>query len=245
MAQELVTPADIDACAPPRDGNDRLHERITPPRARKEDEDEEPQLHFWVAVATLGISTIIIAICAKFMVDSIDAVASNGGLSTEFVGLILLPIVGNAAEHATAVTVAIKDKMDLAIGVAIGSSMQVALFLIPLLVIVGWGLGDDQMSLSFDLFQVAILFVAVLLVNYLISDGQSHWLEGLLLISLYIIIAVCSYGKTALREYQLPQSNFLICSVPRQHERKRLHLIVSLMKPPNCQGFRENIAAIY
>ena len=118
-----------------------------------------------------------------------------GNISKEFLGLILLPIVGNAAEHATAVTVAIKDKMDLAIGVAVGSSIQVALFLIPLLVMIGWGMGDDKMSLSFDIFQVAVLFVAVVLVNYLIADGKSHWLEGMLLMCLYCIVAVCSWCK--------------------------------------------------
>lgn len=161
----------------------------------EDDEGEDPQLHFWVAVATLTASTVVIALCAEFMVDSIDAVTKSGGLSEEFVGLILLPIVGNAAEHATAVTVAIKDKMDLAIGVAVGSSMQVALFLIPLLVIIGWGMGIEDMTLSFDLFQVAVLFVSVLLVNYLIGDGKSHWLEGQLLVCLYFIIAVCAWCK--------------------------------------------------
>ncbi|OLN97406.1 Vacuolar calcium ion transporter 1 [Colletotrichum chlorophyti] len=163
----------------------------------EEDEEEEPQLHFFVAVGTLTISTVLIAFCAEAMVSSIDYVTKQGGISEEFVGLILLPIVGNAAEHATAVTVAIKDKMDLAIGVAVGSSMQVALFLIPLLVIIGWGMGNDAMNLSFDLFQVAVLFVAVLLVNYLIGDGKSHWLEGLQLICLYAIIAVCSWWYPA------------------------------------------------
>ncbi|KAJ4328510.1 hypothetical protein N0V84_001027 [Fusarium piperis] len=178
-----------------RDENERLTEMImNPERLEGErDEDEEPQLHFWVAVATLTFATVLIALCAEFMVDSIDAVTKDGGVSEEFVGLILLPIVGNAAEHATAVTVAIKDKMDLAIGVAVGSSMQVALFLIPLLVIIGWGMGEESMNLSFDLFQVAVMFVAVLLTNYLIADGKSHWLEGWLLICLYAIIATCSW----------------------------------------------------
>ncbi|KAK4193764.1 putative vacuolar cation/proton exchanger [Podospora australis] len=163
-----------------------------------EEENEEPQLHFIVAVATLAISTVIIAFCAEYMVDGISALTDGGHVSEEFVGLILLPIVGNAAEHATAVTVAIKDKMDLAIGVAVGSSMQVALFIIPLLVIIGWGMGIDEMSLSFDPFQVAVLFVAVLLVNYLIGDGKSHWLEGMLLMCLYAIIAVCSWCKSSI-----------------------------------------------
>ncbi|KAK8079365.1 Ca2+:H+ antiporter [Apiospora hydei] len=159
----------------------------------EDDDDEDPQLHFWVAIAQLTISTVIIALCAEFMVDGISAVTTEGGLSEEFVGLILLPIVGNAAEHATAVTVAIKDKMDLAIGVAVGSSMQVSLFLLPLLIIIGWGMGAEEMTLAFDTFQIVVLFLSVLLVNYLIGDGESHWLEGVLLICLYIIIAVCAW----------------------------------------------------
>jgi len=163
----------------------------------EEEEDEEPQLHFFVALGLLAGSTVVIAFCAEFLVNSIDYVTTQGNISKEFLGLILLPIVGNAAEHATAVTVAIKDKMDLAIGVAVGSSMQVALFLIPLLVVIGWGMGLDSMSLSFDIFQVAVLFVSVLLVNYLIADGKSHWLEGMLLICLYCIIAVCSWCKSS------------------------------------------------
>ncbi|KAI5921276.1 Sodium/calcium exchanger protein-domain-containing protein [Camillea tinctor] len=158
----------------------------------EEEEEEEPQLNFTVALATLTISTVIIALCAEGMVSGIEAITAEG-VSEEFVGLILIPIVGNACEHATAVTVAIKDKMDLAIGVAIGSSMQVALFLIPLLTIIGWGMGNQDMTLAFDTFQIVVLFVAVLLVNYLIGDGKSHWLEGALLICLYLIIAVCSW----------------------------------------------------
>jgi Ca2+:H+ antiporter len=120
------------------------------------------------------------------MVDGIDAVTESGAISVEFVGLILLPIVGNAAEHATAVTVACKDKMDLAIGVAIGSSIQITLLVIPLVVVIGWILDKNCMNMSFDGFQVAVAFVAVLLVNYLIGDGKSHWLEGMLLQCLYL-----------------------------------------------------------
>ncbi|ETS82893.1 hypothetical protein PFICI_04769 [Pestalotiopsis fici W106-1] len=158
----------------------------------EEEEEEKATLAGWVAILTLLISTILVAFCAEFMVEGISSITESG-VSVEFVGLILLPIVGNAAEHATAVTVAIKDKMDLAIGVAVGSSMQVSLFLIPFLVIVGWGKGIEDMNLAFDTFQVAVVFVTVLLVNYLIADGESHWLEGFLLICLYLIIAVCSW----------------------------------------------------
>lgn len=160
-----------------------------------EDEDEGPQLHIGVAFAQMTIVTVIIAFCAEAMVSGIEDITSTGVISEEFVGLILLPIVGNACEHVTAITVAMKDKMDLAIGVAIGSSMQVALFLIPLLVIIGWGMGNEYMNLAFDPFQVVVLFVSILLVNYLISDGKSHWLEGMLLMCLYFIIAVCTWCK--------------------------------------------------
>lgn len=181
----------------PRDDNDQpilanIHTHDDP------NADEEapavPELHLYVAIAALAISTVLIAFCAEFMVDGISSITEEG-VSVEFVGLILLPIVGNAAEHVTAVTVATKDKMDLAIGVAVGSSMQVSLFLIPLLVIVGWGMGIEEMNLAFDNFQIAVLFVSVLLVNYLIGDGESHWLEGFQLMCLYIIIAVCSWCK--------------------------------------------------
>ncbi|EED21985.1 conserved hypothetical protein [Talaromyces stipitatus ATCC 10500] len=161
----------------------------------EEEEKEVPQLHFYVAILTLVISTVLVALCAEYMVDAISAVTSgSNSISQTFVGLILLPIVGNAAEHATAVTVAVKDKMDLAIGVAVGSSMQIALLVLPLIVVIGWIMGKDEMTLDFgDGFQVVVLFVAVLLVNYLIADGKSHWLEGVLLMTLYIIIAVAAW----------------------------------------------------
>ncbi|GAM85136.1 hypothetical protein ANO11243_031400 [Dothideomycetidae sp. 11243] len=151
------------------------------------------------ALITLTAATVAIAFCSEFMVTGINVVGQH--ISQEFIGLILLPIVGNAAEHATAVTVACKDKMDLAIGVAVGSSMQIALLVLPLMVVIGWcGLGHPaEMTLNFDGFQVTVLFIAVLLVNYLIQitdhiqDGESHWLEGVLLQATYIIIALTAY----------------------------------------------------
>ncbi|KAJ5815403.1 vacuolar calcium ion transporter [Penicillium riverlandense] len=158
-----------------------------------DDEEEQPQLSVLTAVLTLCISTAFVGVCAEFMVGSIDALTKTTSIQETFVGLILLPIVGNAAEHATAVTVACKDKMDLAIGVAVGSSMQIALLVLPLIVVLGWILGIDTMTLQFDAFQVVLLFVSVLLVNYLISDGKSHWLEGVLLMTMYLIIAVAAW----------------------------------------------------
>ncbi|KAL9102690.1 MAG: hypothetical protein Q9163_002181 [Psora crenata] len=145
------------------------------PLREPENEGEQPQLSKCVALFTLAVSTALVAICAEFMVDSIDAITQGGSVSRTFVGLILLPIVGNAAEHATAVTVACKDKMDLSIGVAVGSSMQIALLLIPFIVVLGWILGNGDMNLAFDGFQIIVLFISILLVNYLIQDGESHW----------------------------------------------------------------------
>ena len=162
---------------------------------RPEEETEEPKLSKWVALFTLAASTALVAICAEFMVDSINAITATGAVSRTFVGLILLPIVGNAAEHATAVTVACKDKMDLAIGVAVGSSMQIALLVIPFTVVLGWILGNDNMNLAFDGFQIAVLFVAVLLVNYLIQDGKSHWLVLFVGSSLYVLLLISTQAR--------------------------------------------------
>ncbi|KAK6535084.1 hypothetical protein TWF281_006381 [Arthrobotrys megalospora] len=162
----------------------------------EEDEDEEgpqPELLLITAIILLAVSTALVAICAEFLVDSLDYLVEHSPISKYFVGLILLPIVGNAAEHATSVTVAYKDKMDLAIGVAVGSSMQIALLVIPFIVVLGWIMGIDEMTLYFDGFQVVLLLVSVLLVNYLIQDGKSNFLEGTLLIATYVIIAVAAW----------------------------------------------------
>jgi Ca2+:H+ antiporter len=152
----------------------------------EEEEEEEPRLTPIGAIITLGLSTTLIAFCSEFMVSSINDIP----ISKTFIGLILLPIVGNAAEHATSVTVAIKDKMDLAIGVAVGSSMQIALLVLPLIDVLGWitesaDCHGNNMSLSFDGFQLAVLFVAVLLVNYLIQDGKSRKCNVMVAFDLY------------------------------------------------------------
>ncbi len=169
-------------------GRANLHSHVQIPAV----EPEEPTLSLAGSLVTLCLATALIGVCAEFLVDSINYVTCHYNVSQYFVGLILLPIVGNAAEHATAVTVAIKDKMDLAIGVAVGSSMQIALLVLPLMVILGWIIHSD-MTLVFDSFQIVLLLVTVFLVNYLIADGKSHWLEGVLLMALYLLIAVAAW----------------------------------------------------
>lgn len=190
------------------------------PLREPEDEREQPQLSLWVALLALGISTALVGICAEFMTSAIDPITKPcGPLPRTFVGLILLPIVGNAAEHATAITVAIKDKMDLAIGVAVGSSMQIALLVIPFIVILGWILGthNPDMNLAFDAFQIILLFVSVLLVNYLIQDGKSHWWASRACSwrSFTDLVQVGRYSSHhALSHYR---DSFLVCSAIEIH----------------------------
>ena len=144
------------------------------------------------AIILLLISTALVAVCADFLVDSIDYLVAHTSVSEIFIGLIVLPIVGNAAEHVTAVTVATKNKMDLAIGVAVGSSIQIALFVTPVIVLLGWILQKD-MSLYFSLFETVSLFVTAFVVNFLVLDGRSNYLEGALLIAAYVIIALAAF----------------------------------------------------
>lgn len=154
--------------------------------------EEEENISRTTAVLLLLISTGLVAVCAEFMVDAISDVVTKTSLGETFVGLIILPIVGNAAEHVTAVSVASKNKMDLAIGVAVGSSIQIALFVTPFVVLLGW-IMDKEMSLYFTLFETVSLFVSAFIVNFLVLDGRSNYLEGALLCSAYVIIAVAAF----------------------------------------------------
>lgn len=152
----------------------------------------EQELSRVSAVVMLLISTGLVAVCAEFMVGSIDGLVETSSISKVFIGLIVLPIVGNAAEHVTAITVAMKNKMDLAIGVAVGSSIQIALFMTPLTVILGWCMGRE-MTLYFTLFQTVCLFVSAFIANFLVLDGRSNYLEGALLCATYVIIALVAF----------------------------------------------------
>lgn len=158
---------------------------------REEIEGEAP-LSTTGAVVLLLASTALVALCAEFLVDSINDMVKNTPLSEAFIGLIILPIVGNAAEHVTSVTMAKRNKMDLALGVSLGSSIQIAIFVTPLVVIIGW-IMDKPMSLYFNLFETVSLLATVFIVNFLVLDGRSNYLEGALLCAAYVIIALGSY----------------------------------------------------
>ncbi|ODA79341.1 hypothetical protein RJ55_04934 [Drechmeria coniospora] len=156
------------------------------------DEADEEHLSRVGSVILLLVTTGLVAVCAEFLVGSIEAVVKSSSIGEIFIGLIILPIVGNAAEHVTAITVAMKNKMDLAIGVAVGSSIQIALFVTPLIVILGW-ITHHDMTLYFTLFETVSLFVSAFMVNFLVLDGRSNYLEGALLCAVYIIISIVAF----------------------------------------------------
>ena len=152
--------------------------------------ESQPNLLLWIGV--LLVITLAVAVESELLVDSLEEATSQLGLTALFTGVILLPIIGNAAEHATAVTVAIKNKMDLSVSVAVGSSMQIALFVGPVLVIAGWFIGQP-MDLDFNPFELVAVAVAVLIANSISSDGNSNWLEGGLLLATYTILGLAFY----------------------------------------------------
>jgi Ca2+:H+ antiporter len=163
-------------------------EQSSPP-IETEEEKEEDELGFKNAMFWLGAITVLIAILSEAISDSIQSAADNANISGVFIASIVLPIVGNAAEHAGAVIFAMKGKLDLSLGVAIGSSTQIALCVLPLLVIIGWML-DKDLTLNFGPFEASSLFLSVVSVTFTIKDGVSNWLLGAALIGAYIIIAI-------------------------------------------------------
>jgi len=151
--------------------------------------EEEPKMNtLAAAVGLLGV-TVVTAFCADFLVASIEETAERYHIPKPFIGLILLPIVANAAEHVTSVWMAMKNQMELTITICVGSSIQIAAFVVPLLVIVGWITGHE-LTLFFANFETIVLFVSVILVNTLIQDGKSNYMEGLMLLALYFVISL-------------------------------------------------------
>jgi len=140
----------------------------------------------------LLLATAGVAVVSEFLVGALEATAQTWGLSQVFVGVIVVAVIGNAAEHSTAVLMALKNKMDLAVNVAIGSSTQVALFVAPSLVFLSYAFGSP-MDLRFTLFEVLAVSIAVAVVNLVAQDGESHWMEGVLLLAVYLIVGIAFY----------------------------------------------------
>jgi Ca2+:H+ antiporter len=142
------------------------------------------------AVALLALAGVAVAGMSEILVDSISEAARSIGLTQFFVGAIVVAIVGNAAEHWVAVIVARKDKLDLSVNIAIGSSAQIALFVAPLLVFASFVLGPAPMALVFNGFELGGLFLAVLIAGVVTRDGESTWFEGVQLLAVYAVLAL-------------------------------------------------------
>lgn len=157
--------------------------------------DEALGMQGWSKTKSVGVllaSSILIAIMAEFLVGSVEHASKALGMTEVFVGVILVAIVGNAAEHSTAVLVAMKDKMDLALNIALGSSLQIALLIAPILVFASYALGHP-MDLVFTPFEVFSVVLGVLAVNLIIADGESNWMEGIHLLAVYVILGIAFY----------------------------------------------------
>lgn len=162
---------------------------------RRSEEICEVQETHWSrskALAILGLSTLMIALESEFLVGSIEHVTQALGWSELFIGIIVIPIIGNAAEHFTAVTVAIKNKMDLSFEIAVGSSTQIAMLVTPVLVFLSFALGSP-MTMMFNYYEIAVVALAVLIAQFISLDGESNWMEGSLLVAAYFIIAIAFF----------------------------------------------------
>jgi Ca2+:H+ antiporter len=152
----------------------------------------EPPMSLRLSLVLLTLSVIAMAYLSEALVGSIEPLLKESGLSPFFIGIIIIPIIGNAAEHAVAIQVAIKNQMDQALCVRMGSSMQVALFVAPLLVFISL-LFNTPMTLAFNPLELAALGISVIIASLISLDGESNWLEGALLLLVYAILAFGFY----------------------------------------------------
>ncbi|CAA0297521.1 unnamed protein product [Arabidopsis thaliana] len=152
------------------------------------DDDEDPEISKWEAIIWLSILTAWVSLLSGYLVDAIEGASVSWKIPISFISVIMLPIVGNAAEHAGAIMFAMKDKLDLSLGVAIGSSIQISMFAVPFCVVIGWMMGA-QMDLNFQLFETATLFITVIVVAFFLQEGTSNYFKGLMLILCYLVVA--------------------------------------------------------
>lgn len=152
--------------------------------------DHEPAWSRGRALAVLLAAAALVAVMSELLVGSAEAAAQLVGMSEVFVGVILVALIGNAAEHSTAVLVALKGKMDLSINIAVGSSMQIALFVAPLMVFLSYVIGPQPMDLRFTTMEVVTVGVSVGIMTALSQDGETHWMEGIQLLAVYAIVGI-------------------------------------------------------
>jgi Ca2+:H+ antiporter len=159
-------------------------------------EEQDEETHHWPvrrAAIYLAVAAVAVGLMSEILVGSISEASEEIGLSEFFVGVFIVAIVGNAAEHWVAVLVAAKDKMDLAVNIAIGSSAQIALFVAPVLVLLSFVVGPDPMALVFNGYELGAMLFAVLIANLVTQEGESNWFEGVQLLALYAVLGLVFY----------------------------------------------------
>ncbi len=149
--------------------------------------------HLRSSLLVLAAATAMVAWMSEILVGSVEPAAHALGISSLFVGVVVVAIIGNAAEHSTAVLVAVRNRMDLSLGIAIGSSIQVALFVAPVIVLASLVIGPSPMNLVFTPAEVLAVFLAVILANEIARDGESNWMEGAQLLAVYTMVAIVFY----------------------------------------------------
>jgi Ca2+:H+ antiporter len=176
----------------------RTHKHLYGGHAPDDSEDALGMQHvpLWRATVVLIVATGFVALMSEMLVGTVEQAAERLGMSDVFVGVFLLAIIGNAAEHSTAVLMALKNKMDLSINIAVGSSLQVALLVAPLLVFVSYAFGRP-MDLVFTTFEIVAVALSAGIVNLIALDGESNWMEGTLLLAVYGILGLAFYALPA------------------------------------------------
>jgi Ca2+:H+ antiporter len=168
----------------------RTHRDLFNPKHAEEDHVGEEAWAVRTSVIALALSGIAVGVMSEILVGSIEDASHDIGLSPFFVGVIVVAIVGNAAEHWVAVYFALRDKMDLSVNIAIGSSAQIALFAAPVLVLLSFVVGDFPMALVFNGLELGAILMAVLIANQVTQEGESTWFEGLQLLAVYVVLGL-------------------------------------------------------
>lgn len=170
----------------------KTHRQVFDSQEEDDEDEEKAVIGFWSAFSWLAGMTVIIALLSEYVVGTIEAASNSWGISVTFISIILLPIVGNAAEHAGSIIFALKNKLDISLGVALGSASQISMFVVPLSVIVAWIMGID-MDLDFSLLETGSLAFTIIITAFTLQDGTSHYMKGVILFLCYIIIAACFF----------------------------------------------------
>jgi Ca2+:H+ antiporter len=171
----------------------KTHKYLFEGKPDEEEGEEETPWSISKAMLVLAAATAMIAWISEILVGSVQQAALSFGMTQVFVGVIVVAIIGNAAEHSTAVIAALKNRMELSFSIAVGSSLQIALLVAPLLVILSHFIGPRPMDLAFSPAEVLAIFLAVLITSQVASDGETNWLEGTQLLAVYIILAIVFY----------------------------------------------------